>query len=87
MGKLRRFDVLLDNPTGIYSPGDVLSGQVIVSTAEEIPVHGEWRSIAVAAGRRVVAGRRQADGAEAERADVSVIRSTLMLASGASAYK
>ena len=40
--KLLRFEVSLDNPIGIYQPGDLLQGRVSVKAAEDIPVHGKF---------------------------------------------
>ena len=42
--KLLKFEVGLDNPIGIYQPGDVLQGRVSVKAAEDIPVHGQYIS-------------------------------------------
>lgn len=41
MDNLLKFDVNLNNPTGIYHPGDTLSGQVIIKVKDEIPLYGK----------------------------------------------
>ena len=45
MSKIIKFDVTLNNPTGIYHPGDVLSGTVSVKVREDIPCNGKWTII------------------------------------------
>lgn len=40
MSKVIKFDVNLSNPTGIYRPGDVLSGTVSIKVREDIHVNG-----------------------------------------------
>ncbi len=39
--KVSRFDVTLNSPTGVYHPGDTLSGVVAVKVQEDIRVNGE----------------------------------------------
>lgn len=41
MGKLLRFEICLNNPTGIYHPGDTLQGHVILKVKEDIPLYGK----------------------------------------------
>ena len=43
MGKVLRFEVHLNNPTGIYHPGDVVSGQVSLKVAKDIPIYGKFK--------------------------------------------
>lgn len=34
------YDLILDNPTGIYHPGDQLSGRVVIKIQDDIPLYG-----------------------------------------------
>ena len=42
MGKVAKFEVVLNNPTGIYHPGDTLTGQVELKVQEDIHIHGQY---------------------------------------------
>lgn len=36
-----KYDIVLDNPTAIYRPGDVLRGRVAIKTQQDLPLDGE----------------------------------------------
>jgi len=38
-------DIILNNPRGIYQPGDMLSGHVVLETGEDIPLCGTYTLI------------------------------------------
>ena len=41
MGKLNKFQVLLNNPRGVFYPGEIVSGNVIVDLKEEMKMRGK----------------------------------------------
>ena len=41
MSRVVCFDINLSTPSGIFSPGDVISGSVCIETLENLPVHGK----------------------------------------------
>lgn len=41
MGKVEKFDIALSNTSGVYRPGDTLSGQVILRLDEEASIYGK----------------------------------------------
>ena len=43
MGKLNQFQIILDKPGGVYHPGEVLSGHVIVDLKEELKMRGNLK--------------------------------------------
>ena len=40
MSRVVLFDINLGSTTGIFEPGEVISGSVCVETTENLPVHG-----------------------------------------------
>ena len=38
---LLKYEIVLHNPTGIYKPGDQVTGHVALKILEDIPLHGE----------------------------------------------
>ena len=36
-----RFDIVLDNPMGIYHPGDLVIGRTELTLLEDVPIEGE----------------------------------------------
>lgn len=38
---LTDYDLILDNPTAIYHPGDLVSGRVVLKLQDDIPLHGK----------------------------------------------
>ena len=43
MSKILKFDVTLNHPTGIYHPGDPLSGTINLKIRDDIPCYGKCR--------------------------------------------
>lgn len=43
MGKVEKFDIALSNTSGVYRPGDTLSGQVILRLDEEASIYGKTK--------------------------------------------
>ena len=41
MGKLNKFQVLLNNPRGVFYPGEVVAGNVVVDLKEEMKMRGK----------------------------------------------
>ena len=40
MGKLNQFQIVLDKPGGVYYPGEVMSGHVILELKEDMKMRG-----------------------------------------------
>ena len=42
MGKLHKFQIVLDNERGVFYPGDIVAGHVIVDLKEEMKIRGNF---------------------------------------------
>ena len=42
MGKLRKFQILIDNPKGVFYPGEVVTAQVVLEVKEEMKLRGRF---------------------------------------------